>query len=180
MRRTLIVQLVIVLVAISCFMPRRALAHVLIQDSTVNVGAVLHINPDDDPVAGQSSELYFDIQDANSRVRIPYEGYQLLVTDETGQTKQIVTSFHDTNVIATYVFPTQGLYRLELKSAPKYDQFQKVSLRYSLRVGRGIGHVTSRSYDWTSPLIIGSLGGVVLLAVLVINNRKQIARQSTW
>lgn len=45
---------------------QKAYAHVLVSDESNTVGAVLHITPDDDPIAGESAHIFFDVQDKNS------------------------------------------------------------------------------------------------------------------
>lgn len=159
-----------------------AQAHVLLRDDTVNIGAVLHIKPDDNPIAGEISELYFDIQDKNSSVRIPYSGYDLIVTDEANQSTTVATEVSDSTVIAKYNFPTQGLYRLELKSKAQYDQFQKVSMQDSLRVERGVvgGAAVVKDVSWAQTGLVIGLAGIGVLLLVAWNNRVTIARQSTW
>lgn len=46
-------------------LPASVSAHVLITDKNNQIGSVLHITPDDDPIAGQPSALYFDIESKN-------------------------------------------------------------------------------------------------------------------
>lgn len=156
-------------------------AHVLFVDKNTNVAAVFHSNPNDDPIAGENSELFFDIQDASSSVRIPYSGYDLMVTNETGERTTISTTASGTSVKAEYVFPSQGLYKLSLRSQPKYDQFQKVVIEGSLRINRGIGssQVVQSNALPTTGLIV-SLTALAMLAIVFSNNRQLISRKSTF
>lgn len=156
-------------------------AHVLFVDKNTNVAAVFHSNPNDDPVAGEDSELFFDIQDANSSVRIPYSGYDLIITDESGEQTTLSTTASGTSVKANYVFPSQGLYKLSLRSQPKYDQFQKVVIEGSLRINRGIG---SSKVEQSNAVpvagVIVSLTAFMMLAITFSNNRQLISRNSTF
>lgn len=159
---------------------RPAAAHVLFIDKQTNIAAVFHSNPNDDPVAGEESELFFDIQDKNSSVRIPYSGYDLIITDETGQRTRLRMSASDSTVQAKYTFPSQGLYLLSVQSQPEYDAFQKVSINGSLRVTRGVG--ASAKPDNSLPLIglVGSGTAIFLLGITFFNNREKILRNSKF
>lgn len=180
MKRYLYALVVLVLSAV--MYPEPALAHVLIRDSRANIGAVLHINPDDDPIAGQTSQLYFDLQDKNSQVRLPYDGYELTVTDDKNKPTKVSLSSAGSSLIAGYDFPVQGLYTLRLRSKPAYDQFLKVSLDYSLRVSRGAsdGSQTAPQHPLADTISVVTGVSFVVLAMLGFNYRRSIARHSTW
>ncbi len=156
-------------------------AHVLFIDNNTNVAAVFHSNPNDDPVAGEPSELFFDIQDQNSTVRIPYTGYELFITDETGNETKLTTTASGSSVKIDYTFPSQGLYLLSLRSQPKYDAFQKVVIDGSLRIERGAG-VSSKVENKTPQILglIASLTAAAVLSITFINNRAVILRYSRF
>ncbi len=172
----------LILVTAATLWPIPAQAHVLLADTKANIGAVLHINPDDDPVAGQTNQLYFDLQDKNSQVRIAYSGYELLVMDEQGKGAKPVLEIADSTLIASYNFPRQGLYKLTLRSKSSYEQFQKVSMTYSLRVSRGTANPaeTKEEYPLATVTAMGAGIALTVLTILAYNNRRLIARHSTF
>ncbi len=180
--------LLMILVGMLASMSGTASAHILVVDRSTRIAAVFHTNPDDDPVAGEGSTLYFDIQDKNSQVRIPYNGYDLFVTDERGQQTKVAVQSAGSTAIADYTFPAQGLYQLSLKSQPQYDSFQKVSLDTSLRISRGIaapiaGNAAAASTDKNSWAIFGLTGGLIvwaMLGIIFVNNRRDVLAQSKW
>src|SRR6478672_7835545 len=47
---------------VSALIVTPAYAHVIIRDDASKVGAVLHVTPDDDPVAGEHSDLFFSLE----------------------------------------------------------------------------------------------------------------------
>lgn len=156
-------------------------AHVLFVDEAARVAAVFHSNPDDDPIAGEVSELYFDIQDDDSRARIPYSGYNLSITDEAGQVTKVPLRVSDSTVIAEYTFPSRGLYKLSLRSQPAYDEFQKVSLSGSIRVNRGVGTTTiTRSNDAAILGLTAGMTAFALLAIVFVTYRKDILAKSRF
>ncbi len=142
----------------------------------------MHINPDDDPIAGQVSQLYFDVQDKNSEVRIAYSGYELVVTNENGVATTVPLSISGSTLGTDYTFPTTGLYSLTLRSKASYDQFQKVSMQDSIRVSRGPTNTASATpeHPMASVVVLGSAVALVVLAILAFNNRQNIARQSKF
>lgn len=177
--RHFISLLLVVFVLIASVKP--AQAHVLFVDRNTNIAAIFHSNPNDDPIAGERSELYFDVQDKNTNVRIPYSGYDLYVTDESGQETILITRASGSTVSTNYIFPAQGLYLLSLRSQSKYDTFQKVAINGSIRIERGLGIAAPRK-DSELPTIgiIAGLTATSLLAILFINNRKKIIAYSTF
>lgn len=160
-------------------MPQSASAHVLLIDRQANIAAVLHVNPDDDPVAGQPSQLFFDVQDNDSQVRVPYSAYELAVTNEADATVVVRMQSNGSTVSADYTFPSQGLYRLSLRSASTYNGPQKVSLDTSLRISRGEGLFKAEErYPWaTAGMYIGAVA-LIMLMIQAVNNRKSIVAYS--
>lgn len=161
-------------------MPKAVFAHVLLEDKNAEVGAVLHLTPDDDPIAGQNSQLFFDIQDKNTQARIPYSGYELLSTNESNTTTAIPLEVSGKTLTANYTFPVQGVYRLELKSKQSYDSFVKVSILYTLRVSRGKLQpgAISKKQDGANLGIIASIAATGGLIIVGFNNRREIISKS--
>ena len=172
--------LFVLALAAYALVPKAAYAHVLIRDSNTGVGAILHITPDDDPVAGQKAQLFFDIQDKNADFRVPYSAYQLLVTNEGGLQTPIQIQNTDNTLVADYTFPNRGAYKLKLTSGG-YLKADKVQIDYSLRISRGIGtNSGSHSSGLSYMGIVVSLSAIAVLVILAINNRRNIWEKSTW
>jgi len=154
-----------------------AAAHVLITDDTKTKGAILHINPDDDPIAGQASTLYLDTQDQLTKDKDV--AVSLLITDSTGKEITIPMKLSGTLAAADYIFPVQGLYHLSFKitSGSKTTVFEQ-----SQRVSRGTaGSALDRpSHAWAEILALISGISIILLAIAVFNRRETIAKQSTF
>lgn len=156
-------------------------AHVLFIDEQTNIAAIFHSNPNDDPAAGESSELFFDIQDKNSDVRIPYSGYDLIIINSTGEKTIVPTSAFGSTVKAEYVFPSKGLYSIALESQPKYDAFQKVRIAGSLRINRGIGQTSvSPDYAFAVYALVAAGAALCITVIIFINNRRDVFTKSTF
>jgi hypothetical protein len=176
-----LVLIIVLMAIITC--PNHVFAHVLLRDSQANIGSVLHINPDDDPIAGKPAQLYFDIQDKSSQTRLPYAAYNLSVTNEANVTSVIpLDASTGSTLLATYTFPVQGLYRLRLYSNARYDNFLKVTMVDSIRISRGLsnpGQVVS-PHTVASTIALVSVIVFLVLSIIGFNNRRAIARHSTW
>ncbi|HYH75287.1 MAG TPA: hypothetical protein VD735_04990 [Candidatus Saccharimonadales bacterium] len=155
--------------------PRQATAHVLIRDTRGATGAMLHINPDDDPVAGRQTTLYFDIQD--QAVAAQDTQVDLVITDPAQLSQQVATKLRGTSIAATYTFDTRGLYQLQLT----IWQQGKVLHRFeqSQRVTRGVtGATTVTPPAWAEPGLLVSGVALVLTGIIAYNRRSSIIKYS--
>ena len=156
------------------FLPMPAAqAHVLLRDDTQQVGALLHIQPDDDPIAGEEARLYFDLQPVPAGELTA----TLTVRTELGSTENIATTIDAGTISASYVFPAQGLYTLRLTVTA--DSATHV-FTYMQRVSRGIAHtaVQRQTHGWAELTLAVAASGFVILLVLYIRNRKAITNYS--
>lgn len=147
-------------------------AHVFISDSIGTKGAILHINPDDDPIAGQSSTLFLDTQISLRRA-------VLTITAQTGTVTTIDATITGSLATFTYTFPTQGAYTLNFETTTDttHDTFS-----YTQRVSRGSATTTliKPVHTWAELLLISSCIGLGVLAIIAFNHRKAIAKHSTF
>src|SRR5689334_16513316 len=72
----------------SLFLPQKVSAHILKYDGSI--GAVLHVNPDDDPIAGETTGFFFEFKDKKNKflpencdclVRVTKEGSEIYSQD---------------------------------------------------------------------------------------------------
>lgn len=143
-------------------------AHVLITDQTNTIGGVLHINPDDDPIAGEPAILFLDPQISEEVI----DSMQLTIRDADGTEIVVDDSF-------TYIFPTQGVY--ELVFAVNSSGYNYIFTHTQL-VSRGVSSsvLDKPSFIWAEVLVLSSAIGFILLAMFVLNYRKEIRAQSTF
>jgi hypothetical protein len=147
-----------------------AQAHVLVTDETGSIGAIVHIIPDDDPIAGQSSELFFDIQ----QLKISSENSTLTIQDKDGQSTTVPLSTQDHSIYASHTFPIQGVYTLQLRVETSKTTH---IFTYSQRVSRGteISQSVAPNYVWAETLRIVSACGLIVAAILAFNRRREIS-----
>lgn len=154
-------------------------AHVLMKDSSAGIGAIVHINPDDDPVAGSQTQMYIDIQDEAARFKIPIESYQVSIQRPDGARERPQANVAGSVLDVKYVFPTKGLYRIELTSPT--SQARSVSMSYAVRVSRGVGQKSDKdTHSWTQYVLPVSSALLVVTLVYGFSNRKKILALSKF
>jgi hypothetical protein len=179
MRR--VIGLVFLLVLGAVLHSPTARAHVFITDQTGQIGAVLHVNPDDDPVAGESSDLFFEI-DSQSFSKHSHK-LELQIIDDQGQAAQVPIVLQGSSVSANYIFPQQGTYKLLLTArAHGTAQDHAHVFTYTQRVSRGVAGsvLDAQTYQWADIILVGSLCAFLVLLVIGFNRRREIALYSKW
>lgn len=151
---------------------RPAEAHVLLKDTVAGKGAILHVTPDDDPVAGEQTSFLFDIQDASPGKERSVA--KLTIVDDQHNETSIPARVQGNTVAAAYIFPRQGLYTLNLNMQlgdRKTHRFTE-----SLRVSHGaINDVTVRSTPlWAGVGMLCTVIAVIALAAMAFSRRKTI------
>lgn len=179
-------RIFLVLVAVVfCLRAVPAQAHVLITDNTGTIGAILHITPDDDPIAGEPSSLFFDIQsDAFSKHA---HSVVLQITDDKGHTVDVPAQLIGSSVSANYIFPQQGVYKIVLSAhahaeTGSHEAAHAHTFTHTQRVARGLaGSVLDEpTHTWADIGLVLSLCSLVLLFIIGKNKRGDIAKYSEW
>lgn len=172
-RKTTFISLL--LLGLTILLPPTASAHVLIGDDSKSIGAVLHVVPDDDPIAGQPSNLFFDIQTQ----KLNKNSAKLTITDvATAKAMDVPVKVDNNSVTADYTFPTQGVYGLSLAvTSDKAYVFN-----YSQRVSRGVtgSALDASTYPLANLALVFSGTMFLLLLVIMFNHRKDIKKHSTF
>lgn len=165
-------------------LPAVTSAHFLKTDGSI--GAIIHITPDDDPVAGEVSALFFDIKDREDKFRVEDCDCELQIFQNGTSlfSESLLTNGDD--VSASYTFPNTGVYEVKLSGAPINSQgFQSFNLSWDIRVDRGAGG-NQNSY-WRKTLsqlnghglhlalIVGASIG--MLIYIALENKKEKQRK---
>lgn len=122
--------IVLFLFLVGCFLwVASADAHVLATDN--NIGAILHIDPNDEPVAGEVSTFFFTIKDTK-------EGFSLDTCDckiAILQEKKTLFSTQLTSPTFFFTFPKTGAYELDVIGKPMTGAtFKPFTLHYDVDV----------------------------------------------
>jgi hypothetical protein len=167
--------LLVAVIGVSLF-PMSASAHVLVKDQTSGKGAILHVSPDDDPIAGERATLFFDIRD--SSINPTSSQARLTVTDAQGVASVVSSDLLGSSLSASYVFPRQGLY--EIKLVITHNDKTTLTFSQSQRVGRGtIGSVNTHSTPvWAEIGILFTPMAIAFMAIIAFNRRRAINQYS--
>lgn len=174
MSTKLVIGLVMI-IGVVALLPQNVFAHVLISDDMKSIGTIFHVVPDDDPVAGRQTDLFFDIQTQN----INKENAKLAITNAaTQETDDVTVIVEGSSVTARYTFRTQGVYRLSLVVTSD----KTYTFHYSQRVSRGVvGNITNKpSFPLATFALVFSGAIFLLLSIVFFNNRKAIKEHSTF
>ncbi len=165
--------LVVILFSIIMLFPSSVSAHIL--DSDGAIGAVLHIDPEDDPIVGQPASFFFEIKDKNGKFK-PEDCNCLFLIEEDG--KQIFSQslFQNSNnpSMATasvfYTFAKRDVYKVSVVGDPiRSGDFQPFKLEYDLRVSRESANkpTSSETTNWFSAHMVQLVGGGIVVLFLV-------------
>ncbi len=164
-------RVILLLIIITIAFPGVAFAHVLKTDGSI--GAIMHIDPDDAPIAQQSAYFFFEFKDKTDKFQ-PADCTCTFTILEGG--KEIFTQFLFesnpsstlTNASVTFTFPRKDVYQVKVTGTPLVSgDFQPFTLVYDVRVDQ-----TANSQANTSGpnnliyIIAGVLAGGVLLAAV--------------
>lgn len=168
MKKLLLLSLGLLFVSL---LPRAVAAHVLIADQTGTYGAILHIMPGDDPVAGEVSQLFFDISGVNFDTA-QYDFVLQIRTADDEVVRVPASRVSATGVQAEVVFASRGVYSLELFGQPK-NGIAALHFVHTKRITRGAGHVPepSERYTWAEAGLVAAVMGGLVILVLCINRR---------
>lgn len=155
-----------------------ASAHVVIESQDRTAAAVFHVTPDDSPVAGKRSALFFDVrsQQASEQKVVSAE---LQVVGPDDEVVQVPTRVDRGAVYADYTFATQGVYRLQL--SVQYEDAAE-TFRAVQRVSRGAGVAvvedSNTRYRWAELLLVMSVVATVVIVIAVVIRRREIGAAS--
>jgi len=141
--RFLLTNIIILFGSSAHFPTPKVLAHELKAEGTIS--ALIHINPDEKPVAGQPSEILFLINDTEKRFKAEDCNCTASVIDngETVFSSPLATGKTSYRGIFApaipYTFPHKGTYTVKLTGEPKsMDGFKNFSISYDIKIERDI------------------------------------------
>lgn len=151
-------------------------AHILKTDGSI--GAVLHIDPEDDPIAKEPSYFFFEFKDKENKFQ-PSACNCKITIFEAGKEiyhqplSESNINSDSSNFSFTYIFPEKNIYTIEILGKPYLEgDFQPFNLKYLVRVANE-SPLTNQNLPtkktWiSSHLIILISGGIILLAGLIL------------
>ncbi len=162
-------SLFLLLILFSSFLSH-ADAHVLETNNTV--GAVIHITPDDSPVANQPSDIFFEFKDTENK--FSPEACTCIVTIRQGE-KEIHKEqlFQENpsleNAVITYTFPQEGKYTLSVTGKANDQSFNQFDLKYEVVVKETVQQkesIPQKQVHWMDTHKYQVLGALVIVGIL--------------
>jgi len=157
-------------------MAHHALAHVLKSDG--DIGAVVHIDPEDDPIVGQPATFFFDFKDRTNKFSL---GACTCTASITNRGQEVfsaplagVGSGSELSPFFQYTFPEKSLYTVVVSGKPNVEgAFQPFTLRYDIRVEREQETApSSATPNHTLHYIIFGGGFVAFFIALFVGRKK--------
>jgi hypothetical protein len=148
-----------------------AQAHVLITDGTI--GAVLHVDPEDDPIAGARSNFFFEFKDKQNKFKSENCDctFTIKENDNVIFTQPLFQNTNNpslNNASVSFTFPKRDIYEVSVVGKPHSPgAFQPFTLTYDIRVERTADGVSSAPQSWIATHIVQLIGGVLVLGFLL-------------
>lgn len=175
MRRIYVLLLSIVSCALVLSMASPAAsAHVLIRDASGVQSAVLHVNPDDDPIAGQEAFLVYDLQqnliEPGSMASLEIAGSQ--------RSDRLTVQPNDTlDIPVRYTFERQGTYNLTLTIISSRATYTFAHTQNVTR-GAGANSAHANSYPLAEIGLVASISAFAILIIVGVRYRRDIHHKS--
>jgi hypothetical protein len=147
-------------------------AHVLKTDGTI--GAVLHLDPNDSPIAGQLSNNFLEFKDTKSVMNLSNCKCQVIISENGKEIyRQDLTSSGTDNTVGvfSFTFPQKDVYQLKVEGSPtQAGLYPNFSLNYDVRVDQvDQTSSASSSENFFSVHLVHIIGiGIVVLFLVFV------------
>ncbi len=169
----------VAIVGISMFivLPKGVDAHILRTDGSI--GAVLHIDPEDDPIAKEQSYFFFEFKDKKNK----------LAPDNCDCTASILEDGKEiysqplyqnnqnpslSNASFSYTFPERNVYIVKVVGKPTVsNEFQPFTLTYDIRVSRESNassnqNTANNAITWISSHVMHLFGMIAIIVFFIV------------
>lgn len=156
-----------------------------------SVGAVVHVSPEDDPIAGEPTDFFFEFKDKDGKFTPENCDCKVIVL-KSGQEAYSAPLFQSntdpslTNASFSYTFPEKDIYKVKITGNPLTPgAFETFNLEYDIRVARETENKLSTNQAnspepeksgfvyWVSTHIPHLIGGFLVVALLIFALIKQ-------
>lgn len=172
MKKIFFITVISVIVSLSFV--QNAKAHFLATDN--NIGALLHVDPNDDPPAGEQASFFFEFKDRQNKFQPKNCDCSFSIT-ENGSVIYAQPLFQNnqnpnlTNASVFYTFPQKDVYLVTVVGKPlNPNQFQPFTLSWNFRVDQiASAKPTTATYklDFFSTHFVHFIGGGIMLLLFL-------------
>lgn len=158
-------------------------AHILLTDGSI--GAVVHINPEDDPIIGENADFFFEFKDKENKFSPQNCDCQYQISLGDKQIAQGDLFGSNTNASLdqasfSVIFPEKGLYTIIISGKPKSpNSFTEFNLKDSVRIERTSGALSNKAVgsdfltDHNLHYLVFGVGVVIFLGLLFFKTQKK-------
>jgi hypothetical protein len=164
--KKLFVLLLFLFISLSSFVTP-TFAHILASDK--NIGAVLHVNPNDDPIAGSQTSFFFEFKDKENKFRPDNCDctFSIIENEREIYAQPLFQDNTDpslSNASVSYTFPQKDVYRVKVIGKPlSENDFQPFTLTWDFRVDKQVNQ-TSQTNNTSTKL----LNYIIVLGLVII------------
>jgi hypothetical protein len=164
-------------------LPSAALAHVV--KSEGSIGAILHVDPGDEPAAGEQSTIFLEFKDTAGKLNLSNCDCRIVI--KVGDKEILNQSFEGAensllSGVIPVTFPEKNIYIMTVTGTPKLaDEFSPFKLEYDIRVATDktqTAAATKNENWWKAHIIYLAGAGLILLffiGALISQGKKRIA-----
>lgn len=152
-------------------------AHMLKTDG--DIGVLMHVDPNDEPLAREPATFYFEIKDRSGRFSAARCDCRLRVLVQGRQLAEQSAQADGAALASAYTFAEGGVYRVELRGAPTGDAgFAAFSVPFDVRVERNGADGAESPRAWRTLLAVLGAGLLALAAWAIIRVLRDMGRRS--
>jgi hypothetical protein len=147
-------------------------AHTLKTDGPI--GAVLHVDPEDDPIAGQPAYFYFEFVDRSGQFQPSQCDCTAVVRRGAEEIyRQPLFSGTETNLTSpsfSFTFPERGIYQVGVTGQPSGgNTFSAFNLDFDVRVARDDALASPGSWPLALHHTVFLVAGLIFLVAIAID-----------
>lgn len=154
-------------------------AHVLVTEETDHFGAILHLSNGDEPIAGETTGIYFEVK---SPVNLQTAKSELVITSQDGGIMESVLLRAEGKTLSgAFIFPIRGTYTLNLTiTQSNTTDTAALSFAYPVRVTRSVEKAEPSPHVplWAQLGVVVCVWAVLALVILAYKRRHLISERS--
>lgn len=173
--KSLLVCLITIFSTNLVFLPQDVSAHVLLTDGSI--GAVVHVDPEDDPIVGQKATFFFEFKDTKNKFQLEDCVCNAKVLNSGAEvfSEQLSHRGSSSSPSFTYTFSEKGVYKIVIQGTPNSERnFDSFELNYDLRVSRTSGSVKQLDFFTRNLQYFVLIAAVPIFLIIVFSPRKKI------
>ncbi len=166
--------------------PADVQAHFLATDGSI--GAILHVDPNDDPIANSQATFFFEFKDKDNKFK-PENCNCTFEVDQNGKkiySKPLLQegnkpSLYNTSI--SYTFPKRDIYTIRIIGKPlTHATFSPFTLSWDFRIDKEVTSQQEKSQSFFSThtihiVLISSL--VICFVIYLISGKRRIPKKRT-